>query len=250
MPATVSRFVNACQEIVDAKPTYQKGCSDKRKCDCIGMLKYGLRQNGITLTTTGTNYTFRHHVTNIRKITNASVLKIGDVAFKALRPGDDGYDLPDKYQNGGSEYNGDLTDYNHIGVVKSVDPLQIIHMTGPTAKTDTSIGRWKFAAELKSKYLDYGTGSTDDAEKPAGATAEKPPSADASETSMIVTATIISDNGKPVKMRAKPSVKCRMYDELPVGTVLTVTVYRSDWCTVTYKNRKNWFMMTNFLSFG
>ena len=151
MSTTREKFVDRCMDIVNAKPKYELGCSDLKKCDCIGMPKYSLRKNGVTLTTTGTNWTMRNQVQNVRKITGVSVLRVGDLVFKSREPGQEGYNLPAKYRKGGSAYNGDLNDYCHVGVVKSVSPLRIIHMTGPTAKTDTTIGKWKWAADLNRR---------------------------------------------------------------------------------------------------
>lgn len=244
MATSRGRFVDACMDIVQARPTYLNGRSSTTECDCIGMVKYGLRKNGVTLSTTGTNWTFRNQVDNIREITSAKVLKVGDVVFKRKRPGESGYRLPDKYKKGGAGYNGDLNDYNHIGVVKSVNPLRIIHMTSPTAKTDTSIGKWKYAADLKAKYLE----PVPDVEP---VKAEDPvPASDSDSLGITVRATVTSENGKPVKLRQKASTDCRVYDELPVGTEVIVNSYRDDWCMVSYGIRKKWFMMTKFLTFG
>ena len=44
MSTTRAKFISKCQEIVDAKPEYKLGRSDKKQCDCIGMVKYGLRE--------------------------------------------------------------------------------------------------------------------------------------------------------------------------------------------------------------
>ena len=243
MSTTRPRFVEKCMDIIQAKPDYQTGCSDTRKCDCIGMIKYSLRQNNVSFSTTGTNWTFRNQVHNIRKITSASVLRIGDVVFKVRKPGTSGYDLKPKYQKGGSAYNGDLNDYSHIGVVKTVNPLRIIHMTSPTAKTDDGIGKWAFAADLNKEYVS-------DADPVPETPTEPETPVDPSPAPVILTATVCSDNGKPVKLRAKPSTKCGDYDDLKVGTVVTVTSYKEDWCKVTYRYRKNWYIMTKFLSFG
>lgn len=236
MATTRDKFVNKCEDIVVAKPVYKNGASSTSECDCIGMVKYGLRQNGINFSTSGTNYSFRHHVDNIRSIHSASDLKFGDVVFKAYEPGQSGWNLPAKYQQGGSEYNGDLNDYYHIGVVKSVNPLEIIHMTSPTAKRDTKIGTWVYAASLKSQYVE-------DAPSP-----EPPGPGPTPEPGQQ--ATVYAENGKPVKLRAKPSTNCGLYDELPVGTVVDVVSVRSDgWTCANYKNRHEWYIMTSFLRF-
>jgi hypothetical protein len=74
---------------------------------------------------------------------------------------------------------------------------------------------------------------------------------------LIDDATVWSDNGKPVKVRQKPSIKCNLYDEVPVGTVLAVDAYNcttdakgNQWSKVTTKNRNGWYIMTKFLSVG
>jgi hypothetical protein len=151
-------FVEGCDDIYHAKPMYKNGASDLAECDCIGMDKYSFRKNGVKFSTTGTNWSFRNQVDNIRELKSADQLQVGDVVFKAYAPGETGYNLPAKYQQGGSAYNGDLNDYYHIGTVKSVNPLQIIHMTSPTAKMDTTLKNkgWDYAAQWKKDYIsDY-----------------------------------------------------------------------------------------------
>lgn len=239
MATTREAFIDSCDEIVKAKPKYELGCSDKKKCDCIGMVKYGLRQNGVELKTTGTNWTFRNQVDTIRTIRSESDLERGDVVFKLKTPSDEGYNLPKKYRPGGEAYNGDLNDYCHIGVVKSVSPLRIIHMTSPTAKTDTSIGRWKRAALLKSQYIfDYGV------------PAESTPPVEPSPVPDKDTATVWAEPGRWVKMRKEPSTKCRLYDEVPIGATVKIDVFGYEWCKISYGKRRGWYMMTKFLIVG
>ena len=243
MATTVVLFVTRCYDIVKAKPVYDLGSSSRSKCDCIGMVKYGLRQNSVTLTTTGTNWTFRYQTKNVRKITSASVLQIGDIVFKARAPGDSGYNLPGKYRKGGDAYNGDLNDYCHIGVVASVKPLKIIHMTSPTAKEDTSIGKWKYAAELPEKYIkDYMSSANDPIEEPA---AQDPPEENISEI-----ATVYAPSGKWVKIRQKPSTGCSVWDNVPIGAKVTIVTRGYEWTKVNYGRRKGWYIMTKFLTLG
>ncbi|MBQ1776829.1 MAG: C40 family peptidase [Acidaminococcaceae bacterium] len=233
MSTTREKFVERCYDIVKAKPKYELGASNLRTCDCIGMVKYGLRQNGVTLQTTGTNWTIRNQVDNVRRISGVSSLKFGDVVFKAREPGESGYNLPSKYRQGGSAYNGDLRDYCHIGVVKSVSPLKIIHMTSPTAKTDTDIGKWKFAAELKKQYISDNPDPTPEPEPAPTPTTDK--------------AVVVADSGRYVKMRANPSTSCRLYDEVPIGAVVKIVCHGYDWTQVSYGKRTGWYMMTKFL---
>ena len=239
MATTRRKFVDKCDEIVKAKPKYELGCSDKKKCDCIGMVKYGLHENKVEFKTTGTNWTFRNQVDTIRTIKSADDLNFGDVVFKMKTPDETGYNLPSKYRPGGSAYNGDLNDYCHIGVVKSVSPLRIIHMTSPTAKTDTSIGRWKRAAHLKSQYIfDY--------DVPASTTPEPEPAPVPNKD----TAMVYAESGRWVKMRKEPSTKCRLYDDVPIGATVTIVEFGYEWCKINYGKRKGWYMMTKFLIVG
>ncbi|MBQ2029225.1 MAG: SH3 domain-containing protein [Clostridia bacterium] len=233
MATTVQKYLAKCQEIVDAQPVYKLGASDLKECDCIGMDKYSFRENGVSFSTTGTNYSARYQVDNFRSINNNLDLNVGDVVFKAYEPGESGWALPEKYQEGGSQYNGDLRDYCHIGTVKSVEPLQIIHMTSPSAKTDTKIGKWRFAGNWKKEYISDTPGPE-----------PEPP------TPTPKTATVVSDNGKPVKMRAKPSTSCNLYWEIPVGTVVDVVeMTGGSWTKIRWQGITG-YMMTKFLCFA
>ena len=237
MATTREKFVEKCEVIVKAKPAYKLGCSGTTECDCIGMVKYGLHKNGVEFTTSGTNWTFRNQVEDIRTIKSASDLKFGDVVFKLKAPSDSGYNLPSKYRPGGSAFNGDLNDYCHIGVVKSVSPLRIIHMTSPTAKTDTSIGKWKRAACLLSRYISDNPEPT-------------PPGPEPTPTPTEDTATVYAESGQWVKMRKEPSTKCNLYDEVPIGATVKIVEFGYEWTKINYGGRKGWYMMTKFLIVG
>lgn len=236
MSTTREKFVSKCEVIVQAKPVYKLGCSGTMECDCIGMVKYGLHKNGVEFTTSGTNWTFRNQVDDIRVIHSVADLKFGDVVFKLKTPTDTGYNLPSKYRPGGSAFDNDLNDYCHIGVVKSVSPLKIIHMTSPTAKTDTTIGKWKRAACLKSRYISDSPAPTPEPEpKPT-------PTED--------TATVYAETGRYVKMRREPSTKCGLYEEVPIGATVKIVEFGYEWTKIDYGSRKGWYMMTKFLIVG
>lgn len=240
MATTPEKFIEKCDVIVKAKPKYVLGASSTSECDCIGMVKYGLHKNDVSFSTSGTNWTFRNQVDDIRDIHSAKDLEVGDVVFKMKTPTDSGYNLPSKYKPGGSAYNGDLNDYCHIGVVKSVSPLRIIHMTSPTAKTDTSIGKWKKAARLKPQYINYGSTPTP----------EPSPAPEPEPTPTKETATVYAPTGKWVKMRKEPSTSCKLYDDVPIGATVTIVTFGYDWCKINYGSRKGWYMMTKFLIVG
>jgi len=240
MATTIAKYVEKCNEVYEAQPAYVKGASDLTECDCIGMDKYAFRKCDVPFSTTGTNYSYRNQIDNARAISSASDLHVGDVVFKAYEPGESGYDLPAKYQPGGSGYNGDLRDYCHIGTVKSVSPLQIIHMTSPSAKQDTKIGKWRFAGNWKPQYIsdDPGPEPTPPGPEP------EPPTPEPDK------AVVYADNGQPVKMRAKPSSNCKLYWKVPCGTILDVLDWGDTWSNVrgqTEDGYQTGYMMRKFL---
>ena len=316
MATTVRKYISKCEEVVRAKPAYEKGKSNLTECDCIGMPKYSFRENNVPFSTTGTNFSVRRQVDNLRKIKSSSDLCVGDVVFKAYEQGEAGWNLDryPKYMPGGQYYNGDLRDYYHIGTVRSTNPLEIIHMTSPTAKTDTRIGNWKFAAQWKKEYISDTEEDTDPDSAPsepkqmfvyaengkpvnmrvkpylnaelvdrvpvgetvawlkengawayirhgnkfgwmldcyltqdptAGNDVQPEPDNPSGEE-----LTVWAENGRPVRLRAKPSTNCKLYDEVPCGETVTLVSAGKDWSKVNYGRRKGWYMMTKFLSRG
>lgn len=140
----VNTFLERVEEIAREKPRYRKGGSGKDgTCDCIGLIIGALRRASATWTGIhGSNYAARKETIDLREIRSASELQPGELVFKHTRPGQKSYDLPARYRKGGSDYNGDLLDYYHVGVVLSASPLRICHVTGTGAELDTSLGKW------------------------------------------------------------------------------------------------------------
>ena len=233
MATTIDEYLAQCQRVVDAKPKYVEGKSSLTECDCIGMDKFAFRECGVSFSTTGTNYTLRYQVEDIRPIVGTSDLSVGDVVFKARKPGEKGYDLPEKYQKGGKNYNGDLNDYYHIGTVKSVYPLRIIHMTSPTAKTDTNLGKWGYAARWLPEFVQYDTPIPEPEPAP-----EPEPTPE--------TAVVYAENGRPVNLRARPSRAAALVDRVPCGETVEVIERGSDWCHIKWRWHIG-YMMTEYL---
>jgi len=92
----------------------------------------------------GSNYAARFEMDSLLPFSRRADLQVGELVYKARKPGQSGYSLPTRYQTGRSYCTGDLLDYYHVGVVLSVSPLRIQHMTTPSMKTDTRIGNWKY----------------------------------------------------------------------------------------------------------
>lgn len=68
------------------------------------------------------------------------------------------------------------------------------------------------------------------------------------ETTMEGAATVTSTNGKPVRVRTKPSTKSGIVTSLPSGTAVEVLETNGDWCRIAYA-QTGW-MMKQFLSKG
>lgn len=132
-------FLAKIDEISSEEPKYRLGGYGKDgTCDCIGLIIGAIRRCGGNWPHThGSNYAARNQTENLRKINND--LAIGELVYKAREPGDAKYSLPASYSS-----SADKRDYYHVGVVMSVSPLRIRHMTTPKPTTDTKLGKWQY----------------------------------------------------------------------------------------------------------
>lgn len=234
---SAAAYVKEVYAIYNEKPKYEIGHDGSDgKCDCIGMVRGALKRAGATDVTNmrGTNQAARESIRNLSVIEYVSALRIGDVVLKT-RPKDDAeMPLPDKYRKGGNEYDPNVgeTNFTHIGTITSKSPLEITHMTSPTAKKDISIKGWSYFGKLP--WVD------DDPEPSPEPTPEPPPEP--------ITATVVAEHGKTVKMRAKPSTKCSLYWDVPILSTVLVNEIGKEWSNITYTGQTGW-MMTKFLAF-
>ena len=233
------KFLEKVQEIANSKPAYELGHDGSDgTCDCIGLIIGAIRRAGGKWPGThGSNYAARFAVGGIMRNVSAAELEPGWIVFKALGPMDAGYDLPDKYRPGGAEYTGDVMDYYHVGVVTGVEPLAITHCTkggGVDGVTvDTRQGDWRYAGPCALVTYDAGTDS------PEGG-----------DTSMeIRRATVISQDGNPVKLRSTPSTDKPYLAKVPVGTQVEVMQDAQGWAQVRLPSGQVGYMMTKFLAF-
>lgn len=233
---SVEKYVQGVNEIYDLNPAYKVGHDGSDGyCDCIGMCKGSIRRAGEQPKgLQGTNYAARYTLTNFRLIASEDDLNIGDVVLKAVNPGESGYDLPDSYKRGGSNYNGDLTDYNHIGTVTRISPLEITHMTSPHPKKDTKLGKWKFVGNIPQ----------------IGGDAPDPP---VPPTPHYDTAEVWAETGTTVNLRKSKSTLSKLVARVPIGTIVPVLQYGDDWCKISYVDSRHatWvgYMLTRFLKF-
>ena len=136
---SLNEFLAAVEEIAAENPSYRKGGSGfDGSCDCIGLIIGALQRCGGKWTGIhGSNWAARNATDGLKRIVSNAELEVGELVYKAKAPGEKEYDLPGRYKG-----DKDQNDYFHVGVVLSVYPLRIRHMTTPTVKVDTKIGAW------------------------------------------------------------------------------------------------------------
>ena len=224
---TPEQYVSGVLSIYEEQPVYSLGCDGSNgKCDCIGMGRGALIREGATDVKgmNGTNYAARHTIQGLQKLKKADQLQLGDVVFKVRDKDDPSMPLPDQYRKGGSDYSATWgeTNFTHYGTVTSLNPLIITHMTSPTAKQDTSIKNWTYFGKL--------------------------PWVKASEMTDPVAkwARVWAENGKTVKMRAKPSTLCRLYWEVPIGSEVVLVEPGTTWSGIIWAGQSG-YMMTKYL---
>ena len=218
----VDLFVSMVEQIASENPVYQLGHDGSDgKCDCIGLVRGALKRAGLNPTNLrGTNQAARKSIRNLHKIDKSAVLQLGQVVLKVRDADDPDYPLPSTYRKGGSSYNGDLTNYTHIGVVTQSSPLRITHMTSPEAQHDTKIGNWKYAGDIP--WLTSKAGGT-----------------------QMTKARVKADNGLPVRVRTDPGGST--ITKLPVGTQVEIITSDPEWSAIQYDGGTG-YIMTSFLA--
>ena len=204
-----SDFLVRVAEIAAEEPSYRRGGSGKDgTCDCIGLIIGAIRRAGGSWTGThGSNYAARYEMIYLKQIKNSSELTVGEVVYKSRAPGDDKYDLPPKYTG------ADRLDYYHAGVVMSVSPLRIQHMTTPKPMIDTKLGKWQWRGWLKKiDRTDEGGG-----------------------TSMPETVIISGGNpGCPINMRSGKSTDYKIIKSIPQGASAELIEAGDKWSKIKY----------------
>lgn len=231
------QYVEGVESIYVEQPEYDSGDDGSNgKCDCIGMGRGALIREGIPESEikgmNGTNYALRHTFLNVQKIKSEKQLRKGDIVLKTRDKDDPDMRLPDQYRKGGSDYSEKWGETNctHYGTVTREWPnLEITHMTSPTAKKDYKLGNWKLFGQLPWVY--YGKEKQPEDAEPA------------------TWARVFSENGKPVKMRAKPSSTCRTWWEVPNGSDVILMEPGETWSGIIWAGRSG-YMKTEFLKTG
>ena len=202
-------------------PYVSPGTNDARGIDCSGLFVKCFRDQGASIYH-GSNTIYRKYCSEKGKLTSVSQLRPGMAVFK-WNP-----NTPEKFNDG-------LGDFQHIGLVTSVNPLRIVHASTGTmcVTTDTKLGKWAYWGWLK------------DVAKSDGQT--EPTEGDETPVSTTRTAVVTAESGSTVNLRIRANTSAVLLDRVPIGTVVEVLGTGSKWAKVKYKQMTG-YMMTEFLS--
>lgn len=212
MSVTLERFFSAIDTIQSEAPTYRSGGkAEDGTCDCIGLIigamnRCGVKWPGIH----GSNWAARNAMAWMLPVSDAGDLAVGDIVFKGKRPGESGYALPDRYAS-----DPDRNDYYHVGVVRSISPLRVIHCTSPGGvTTDTKVGKWAYRGGL--------------------ALLDRSACEESSAAVVPGTATVTASSGSTVNLRTSASKRGKVLTKIPVGNDVTVLDVNGEWAKVQF----------------
>lgn len=232
----VRKFLEKILVIFNSNPKRREpGDGSDGYCDCIGLIIGAIRRMGLKWTGIhGSNWAARKEIVNLEPIKSQSDLEVGDIVLKAVSQGHKNWALPSRYRKGGKYYNGDTNDYYHAGVVYSLNPFQIRHMSSKMT-IDTKVNThspWNYHG--KSRHLVRASGGITPAPVPT-------------LTPRIGTrAIVVAESGGTVNMRVGPSLKDRLITRVKLGSTVEIISPGEEWCKISY-NMFTGYMMSKFL---
>ena len=217
----VNKLIASVEECL-GWPYVSPGTNDSRGIDCSGLFVKAYRDQGASIYH-GSNTIYRKYCSEKGKLSSVSQLKPGMAVFK-WNP-----NTPEKFNDG-------LGDFQHIGLVTSVNPLRIVHASSAAGcvTTDTKLGKWTYWGWLKD------VAKTDSLPP----TPAEPTEGD--EEPMAEFATVIADSGSTVNMRSKAKSTAALVERVPLGARVEVLGTCGSWTKVKFGSRTG-YMMTKFL---
>ena len=229
----MQKFLDKALQLFNTNPKRREpGDGSDGYCDCIGYVIGSLRRTGLKWTGIhGSNWAARKESVNLHKVNSINDLEVGDMVLKACEPGTKGYALPARYRKGGQYYNGDLKDYYHAGLVYSLNPFQIRHMSSKMT-IDTKIGKWNYATRIRA-LVNAGAYNTE---------TQAPVTIPSDGTQ----AKVVAESGSTVNFRKTPSLRGALIDRIKLGTIVEIVEPGEEWCKIKYGKRTG-YMMAKFL---
>ena len=200
---------------------YEWGAARKGCVDCSGAFAYAYRLHGLSIAH-GSNAIARKSVESLCPISEAAPAY---AAFKYYPPGHPKWNLPAKYRKGGSEYNGDLNDYYHVGLVDGTDKNVLNAKSTQAGFSRDPLSKWSCVGRLKA--VSYS------GESKGGVPMQMVVSCPAGET---------------VRLRNSPKYGAAVVAKIPAGTVVSAEdVGDADWLLVRWDGKAG-YMMRKFLA--
>jgi hypothetical protein len=219
MAALTAQYLKERFDEIVGWPYVSPGSNDKNGIDCSGAFVRAYRMAGKSIYH-GSNRIERVYCRDCYDLNGSTAgLEVGMAIFKFREPNEDGYGLPASYQAGGANYNADLRDYTHIGMITGVNPLRITNATSPYAKVDTKLGSgirsWRRAGWLKA--VTYGTNGNENG------TAQQDRSEQAMDELQGKTCRVVAASGSTVNMRKSASQSGDLVVRIPIGKTVLVS---------------------------
>lgn len=194
-------------------PYVSPGSNDSRGIDCSGLFVYAFKKQGEKIYH-GSNTIWRQYLSRKGKIKSEKDLERGMAVFKWN-------------SNTPSRFNDNEGDFQHIGVVCSVNPLRIIHASSVKGKVveDSKTGNWKYWGWLKQiKPPGESDGDTKEGEK----------------MTTPYTAAVTADK---VNVRRGPSVSDPRITQVHTGDTVTVLSESNGWAYCSTPSSSGWIKM-------
>jgi len=206
-------------------PYVSPGTNDARGIDCSGLFVKCYRDQGASIYH-GSNTIYRKYCSDKGKLTSVSQLQRGMAVFKWNS------NTPEKFDDG-------LGDFQHIGLVTSVNPLRIVHASSAVGcvTTDEKLGKWAYWGWLKDV-------AKTDSLPPAP---DEPTGGDDEPMSETEFATVFADSGSTVNMRTKAKTSAALVERVPIGARVELLGTCGSWTKVKFGSRVG-YMMTKFLT--
>lgn len=226
---TSTDFVRQVKAVAATNPTYRTGGRGvDGTCDCIGLIMGAMYRLGASkYPMHSTNYFARYETEDKPTLKGEWQIQPGMLVYKAR---EDTGQLNDRYKPGGRYYTGDTLDYYHVGVVTSIDPLEITHCTQTNningIAKDATIRGWTHCGRVK------GVTQTEEGESDMA----------------TYKAWVYAPSGTTVNLRERPNSSGKLLERVPIGTRVTVNESAQGWAQVSV-NGKTGYMMAQFLQY-
>lgn len=220
----VNKLIASVEECL-GWPYVSPGTNDARGIDCSGLFVKAFRDQGASIYH-GSNTIYRKYCSEKGKLTSVSQLQPGMAVFKWNA------NTPEKFNDG-------LGDFQHIGLVTSVNPLRIVHASSAAGcvTTDTKLGKWAYWGWLK------------DVARPENQPVIPAKSTEGDEEPMAENefATVFADSGTTVNMRTKAKTSAALVERVPIGARVELLGTCGSWTKVKFGSQVG-YMMTKFLT--